>query len=546
MISTDGDYPRNENENLDPKNEGAPTQNADQEQQQNGKGNGASDYPEWALPEPLLKLLQRNDPALPVATRAERFVRLGVKYKIAQDNIINAALDPRPPYGQSIHQYIIANGGAQWIKAKIAEANDPNLISRPEPTETEPIRIYYAPYEANVTKAVDDTQKALVKLGMPIYQRNRQLVQPIFDDQIDEDGRLIRHVAFEILTKDSLRYFLNKQNLTMNLQYFTQRKVRDGHVSHDCGPPKVMLETLLSPKHWSFHKVRGLVTAPTLRADGSLLSERGYDEQTQLHACWEDSFVLPAIPERPTENDARAALQTLREDLLSEVAFVDKAKGLDEAVALAGLMTPVLHGAYRLCPLFMIIAPAPGTGKSYIADLASIIVNGLDAPVVPVTKDEAELEKRMVSILLEGAPLISIDNLTFDLKSILINQMCTQSIIKPRILGKSKTPSCIWHGTIFANGNNIRLVDDLKRRGLIINLDRKVERPQQWDYKKNPKERIYADRGKYVAAILTIARYYVSGPKVECTKFGGFERWSRSVREPLIALGLPDVIALSA
>jgi putative DNA primase/helicase len=55
-----------------------------------------------------------------------------------------------------------------------------------------------------------------------------------------------------------------------------------------------------------------------------------------------------------------------------------------------------------------------------------------------------------------------------------------------------------------------------------------------------------ADRGAYVAAVLTIARAYLtyleSGARVECAPIASYEKWSRFVREPLIWLGEDDPV----
>ena len=52
-----------------------------------------------------------------------------------------------------------------------------------------------------------------------------------------------------------------------------------------------------------------------------------------------------------------------------------------------------------------------------------------------------------------------------------------------------------------------------------------------------------ADRGKYIAAILTIIRaYQACGERVEVTPFQGFNAWSQRVREPLVWLGCTDPV----
>ena len=73
---------------------------------------------------------------------------------------------------------------------------------------------------------------------------------------------------------------------------------------------------------------RNIITTPTLRADGSLLADPGYDPQSGLYLL--ATLQLSPFPEHPTKEQARAALDMLV-DLLSEFPF---AKMIDRSVAI--------------------------------------------------------------------------------------------------------------------------------------------------------------------------------------------------------------------
>jgi hypothetical protein len=159
------------------------------------------------------------------------------------------------------------------------------------------------------------------------------------------------------------------------------------------------------------------------------------------------------------------------------------------------------------------------------------------------SRNEEEMEKRIGSLLIESTPMISIDNLSFDLRSDLLCQMCTQQTVKVRVLGKSETPDCEWKGALFATGNNVNLSGDMTRRGLICNLDAGLERPELREYEFSPIDRVLKNRGAYIAAALTIARAYLLGGRVErIEKIGSYGQWSKFVREPLVWLGEEDPI----
>jgi len=104
-------------------------------------------------------------------------------------------------------------------------------------------------------------------------------------------------------------------------------------------------------------------------------------------------------------------------------------------------------------------------------------------------------------------------------------------------LGQSSTPTCAWRGVLFATGNNITIVGDLDRKGLICTLDHNEAEPETHPYIDNPIKNIMQDRGKYVAAALTIARaYQLAKDKIKIEPYASYDEWSKIVREPLVWL----------
>jgi putative DNA primase/helicase len=60
--------------------------------------------------------------------------------------------------------------------------------------------------------------------------------------------------------------------------------------------------------HWQLPRLWSAISSPTLRPDGTVLQEPGYDAATQ---SWYDpcGIEFPKIPESPTREDAEAALK---------------------------------------------------------------------------------------------------------------------------------------------------------------------------------------------------------------------------------------------
>ena len=97
--------------------------------------------------------------------------------------------------------------------------------------------------------------------------------------------------------------------------------------------------------------------------------------------------------------------------------------------------------------------------------------------------------------------------------------------------------------SLFATGNNFVVYGDLCRRVLTINLDAAMERPELRQFKFDPVEMVLADRGKYIAAVLTICRaYFVAGRPDKAPRLASFEGWSDTVRSALIWLGKADPV----
>jgi hypothetical protein len=79
-----------------------------------------------------------------------------------------------------------------------------------------------------------------------------------------------------------------------------------------------------------------------------------------------------------------AAQQWLLEELLGDFPFVDTAGPAHTLAALfERFVRPLICGP---TPLYLIDAPAQGTGKGLLADVVSRVVMGVSAPVMALTR----------------------------------------------------------------------------------------------------------------------------------------------------------------
>jgi putative DNA primase/helicase len=304
-------------------------------------------------------------------------------------------------------------------------------------------------------------------------------------------------------------------------------------------PPKEVVEQIHDMAgEWPFAPLNGVITCPTLRLDGSLLAAPGYDPVTGLFLV--GSLSLPVIPSAPSKDDAVAALARLRE-LLAEFPFVDDAS---VAVACSQLITPVVRAAVApAVPLHLIRAPQSGTGKSYLADLASLIATGKPCAVIAADKNLEETEKRLVAAVMTGRPIINLDNCRNTLEGAILCQITERPLLELRRLGSHDMVPVTNTVSVFANGNNLTIAGDLVRRTVVGSLDADVENPETRTFATDPAAMIRNDRGGYVAACLVVVRAYLAAGEPErLPSLPSFGAWSDRVRSPLVWLGLPDPV----
>lgn len=384
-----------------------------------------------------------------------------------------------------------------------------------------------------VTTAAED---ALLASGLPIYQRGDSLVQPIVRDVPAARGRMTRAAGLGDMNVFSMVDVLCATAEYEKFDGRTESWVRTN-------PPNQVAQILLSRQgRWRLPSIRGVITTPTLRPDGTLLAEAGYDAATRLYHTADPTLTLRQSVFHPTRAAAEGALRVLT-SLLSGFPFVTRldSQEVSKAVALSGLITPVVRGALPVTPLHVINAHAPGSGKSYFVDVASTIATGRPCPVISAAPDESETEKRIVGLLLAGFPVVSLDNCNGEIGGDLLCQAIERPLIRLRRLGGSDITEIENAVTMFSTGNNARVRGDMVRRSLIGELDPQVERPELRTFKSDPVATIQADRGTYVSACLVIVRAYIAdGMPDKLTPVASFDDWSDKVRSALVWLGCAD------
>ena len=354
----------------------------------------------------------------------------------------------------------------------------------PEPPNDDDTRPVIQLRAGILAATVDEAEQALIDAGCGFYQRSGLIVSVGVAPMLTAHRhRVLTPQIFEVGEHRLLEEM-------MRVAAFEKWDAR----AKDFVPtnaPMTLPKTLRERKgKLRLPILSGLINAPTLRDDGSLIEAPGYDEATGL-LFDPAGTTFPAVKDLPTRQDAEAALAAI-EALIDGFPFVSDA---DRSVALAAFLTATVRKSISTAPAFAYSAPVAGSGKSKLVDIMSVIATGREAGVIALGGNPEEAEKRVSALLLAGCA-VAIDNVEGAVGGDILCQLLTQTTVRGRILGKSETPEMPTNVMVTVTGNNLSVEGDMTRRTLLCRLDPKVERPELREFSFDPVEKAKADRGK--------------------------------------------------
>jgi hypothetical protein len=305
-------------------------------------------------------------------------------------------------------------------------------------------------------------------------------------------------------------------------------------------PPAFCTNAVAARGHWpGMRHLEGVISSPILRRDGTVLQSPGYDPETGLY--YEPMGSSIRVPRFPTLEDAHAACEAILE-VVVDFPFSSAAH---RSAWLAFLLTPLARHAFEgPSPLFLIDANIRASGKSLLADAASLIVTGRDIARMACPKDDNEMRKRITALTLGGDQMVLVDNIAGEFGNASLDAALTGTVWKDRILGRSEIVEMPLLTVWAATGNNVLLLADTSRRVCHIRLHSPLENPEErQDFTHvNLKRWVRRNRPQLLADALTIlAAYCRAGrPDQELKTWGSFEGWSDLVRQAVVWAGLPD------
>jgi hypothetical protein len=276
-------------------------------------------------------------------------------------------------------------------------------------------------------------------------------------------------------------------------------------------------------------KLDAVITAPTLRSDGSLLVDPGYDAGSRLLLS-ADTPDLPYIPPAPTQDQAAHALG----QLWNPFRLFPLVNEVDRGVILAAILTATVRASLPTAPGFGINAPQAGSGKTLLAQAIGALQLGYRPPIFPPTgNSDDEARKRLFAALREDASVVLWDNVRDPLGNAAIDAFLTAPMFKDRVLGGSETPALPNRALFLTTGNNLRLVGDTCRRVLVARIDAGSEKPYAREFDFCPLETVLSRRQELVGAALTLMRAYIAAGRSRrgAGRSASFETWDDLVRQ---------------
>ena len=317
-----------------------------------------------------------------------------------------------------------------------------------------------------------------------LFQRGGQIVR-VIRLEANQDGVIRRAAGLPLIIPVEPSGLTEAFTKAATWRKLNEKKTQ--YKNFDC-PKPVGATYAARAGMWKLRPLTGLISAPTMRRDGSILETPGYDERTGLLFLANEDF--PPIPKKPTKSDAVAALEILSKPI-SQFPFVED---FHKSVALSAIITALVRRSIKTAPLHGFSAPTMGSGKSLLADVAAIISTGYPAPAMSQGGDETEDRKKLLASLIEGDSILLIDNVNRPIEGGVLCSALTQMEIRDRILGLSKMVTASTAVTIMATGNNLTFRGDMTTRALLCRIDPGVEKPEEREFQGDLKETVRLGR----------------------------------------------------
>lgn len=408
---------------------------------------------------------------------------------------------------------------------------------RRTPAERPPLRIANPDGRVDVLLTPDvhqvtDQMVTALRADESLYQRGGELVHVI--RHVSEEDRRFA-VGTPIVRSAPLSWLIDR--VSGHARCLT--KTKKGDYKHVV-PPTPRVRAVLERGEWSgIRHLESIIESPSMRPDGTIIQEPGYDAATR--SLYIPNGTFNAVADAPTHGDAALAYAHLA-DLFRDFPYVSREHQSATIACIVTLLArPAILGSV---PCWVFDASSKRSGKSLQMDVVSIVATGRAASRMTFpADDDKELESVLSSYALAGARIVPFDNVARPFGGAALDK-CVTAIdsVDLRVLGRSELRTMPWRALIMASGNNVAFRDDMLPRVLSPRLESPLENPETRTDLPDLRAIALSRRPALVADALTILRAYVVAgrPPVPTQRWGGFDAWVSLVASALVWAGAPD------
>lgn len=306
-----------------------------------------------------------------------------------------------------------------------------------------------------------------------------------------------------------------------------------------CAPVRDVARDMLAFPSPRLPAIESVAATPLFARDGRLVAARGYDAEERLWLEPARNLRQLAVAD-PLREIARSK-ELLLTELLGDFPFVNTS---DRAHAVAAILLPFVRRMIDgPTPLHLFEAPVAGTGKSLLANVVSVIVQGVPAEARSFSNQEEEARKMLTAELARGRPLILLDNANERRKidSPTLAAVLTAHIWSDRILGRTEMTDLPNLALWVLTANNPSVSMEIARRCVRVRIDPHQDRPWMRSDFRHPNLVAWAmeNRAALVRACIVLTQHWIdAGQPAGGRPLGSFERWAAVIGGILECAGI--------
>jgi hypothetical protein len=308
---------------------------------------------------------------------------------------------------------------------------------------------------------------------------------------------------------------------------FRKQDARTKSHRHVQCPGAVGEQIISAALELGFRAAAGIVACP-LFIRGRILAERGYQPSGIVLDIPADAPL--SVPEAPGFAEAQAALERL---VRPWRGFLERGSVALPAAA-AAVLTAALRPSLPASPAILLDGNGVAVGKGKFARALSAVATGRAPATMTEGSSPEEFEKRLAAAIIQGAPVLLLDNLQRHIASSTLESILTERRACIRRFGTLETVTVGFNGLVLLTANNSTLRRDMLRRTLPVRICVSEEDPEVRTFDFDPVEEALRDRRELLEAAFTVARaWWLAKDEPEnagCRRpLGSFEVWSELV-----------------